>query len=388
MFARTDRGTIATWWWTVDKPLMGFIIALMFSGLVLSLAGSPPVAERLGLGSFHFVVRHGFFLVVALGVLIGASLMTPRMVRRSALVVFLASLVLMALTLVIGMEIKGARRWLDMGFFALQPSEFIKPAFAVVAAWLFAQAESRPDMPAKAIAFAAVAMVAGLLILQPDFGQTMLIVLVWAVIFFAAGMPWQWISALAGLGVSGLGAAYALVPHVRGRIDRFINPGSHDTYQTDTAIEAFLRGGWLGRGPGEGTVKQVLPDSHTDFVFAVAAEEFGVLVCLVIAALFAVVVLRALMRAMRTSDPFTRLAVVGLAALFGLQSVINMSVNLSLVPAKGMTLPLISYGGSSLVSMAYTLGMVLALTRRGRGADMSARAAHGYVPQAAAGIRA
>ena len=376
MFARTDRGRIATWWWTVDKPLLGIVIALMFSGLVLSLASSPPVAERLGLGSFHFVLRHGFFLLIAMAVLVGTSMMSPRMIRRGALVVFCAGLVLMALTLVIGMEIKGARRWLDLGVFALQPSEFVKPAFAVLAAWLFAQADTRPDMPAKGLAFVLVALVAGLLVLQPDFGQTMLIVLVWAAVFFAAGMSWRWISALSTAGIGGLAAAYMLVPHVRGRIDRFLYPDNHDTYQTDTAIEAFLRGGWLGRGPGEGTVKQVLPDSHTDFVFAVAAEEFGVLVCLVIVALFGVIVLRSLSRALRTGDAFTRLAVVGLAALFGLQSVINMSVNLSLVPAKGMTLPLISYGGSSLVSMAYALGMVLALTRRRRGVEIVSPPAH------------
>ena len=376
MFARTDRGRIATWWWTVDKPLLGIVIALMFSGLVLSLASSPPVAERLGLGSFHFVLRHGFFLLIAMAVLVGTSMMSPRMIRRGALVVFCAGLVLMALTLVIGMEIKGARRWLDLGLFALQPSEFVKPAFAVLAAWLFAQADTRPDMPAKGLAFLLVALVAGLLVLQPDFGQTMLIVLVWAAVFFAAGMSWRWISALSTAGIGGLAAAYMLVPHVRGRIDRFLYPDNHDTYQTDTAIEAFLRGGWLGRGPGEGTVKQVLPDSHTDFVFAVAAEEFGVLVCLVIVALFGVIVLRSLSRALRAGDAFTRLAVVGLAALFGLQSVINMSVNLSLVPAKGMTLPLISYGGSSLVSMAYALGMVLALTRRRRGVEIVSPPAH------------
>ena len=360
----------------MDKPLLGIVIALMFSGLVLSLASSPPVAERLGLGSFHFVLRHGFFLLIAMAVLVGTSMMSPRMIRRGALVVFCAGLVLMALTLVIGMEIKGARRWLDLGLFALQPSEFVKPAFAVLAAWLFAQADTRPDMPAKGLAFVLVALVAGLLVLQPDFGQTMLIVLVWAAVFFAAGMSWRWISALSTAGIGGLAAAYMLVPHVRGRIDRFLYPDNHDTYQTDTAIEAFLRGGWLGRGPGEGTVKQVLPDSHTDFVFAVAAEEFGVLVCLVIVALFGVIVLRSLSRALRTGDAFTRLAVVGLAALFGLQSVINMSVNLSLVPAKGMTLPLISYGGSSLVSMAYALGMVLALTRRRRGVEIVSPPAH------------
>ncbi len=364
MFARTDRGLLADWWWTVDKTLLAALVVLMFGGLVLSLAGSPPVADKLGLDPFHFVYRHAIFLVAALGVLIATSLMSARMIRRTALAVFLVSAALMALTLVAGFEIKGARRWLDIGVFALQPSEFVKPAFAVLVAWLFSEAEHRPDMPAHLIAVGLVGLVVALLVLQPDFGQTMLIMLVWGAIFFAAGMSWRWIATLGVVGIGGIVTAYAAIPHVRSRIDRFLNPGNHDTYQTDTAIEAFLRGGWLGQGPGEGTVKRVLPDSHTDFVFAVAAEEFGVIVCLIIVALFGFVVLRGLYRALGEDDDFSRLAVTGLVALFGIQSLINMGVNLSLLPAKGMTLPFISYGGSSLLSLAYGMGMVLALTRR------------------------
>ena len=364
MFARTDRGPLATWWWTVDKPMLAAIIALMFGGLVLSLAGSPPVADKLGLDPFHFVWRHAVFLAAALCVLLATSLLDRRTIRRVAMGVFVVGVLLMVATLFAGFEIKGARRWLNVGAFALQPSEFVKPAFAVIIAWLFSEADRRPDMPAHIIAVGLVGLVVGLLVLQPDFGQTMLIVLVWGAVFFAAGMSWSWIVGLGGLGVGGIFLAYTAVPHVRSRIERFLNPENHDTYQTDTAIEAFLRGGWLGQGPGEGTVKRALPDSHTDFVFAVAAEEFGIIVCLIIVALFSFIVLRGLMRAMNEDDDFARLAVTGLVALFGIQSMINMAVNLSLMPAKGMTLPFISYGGSSLLSLAYGMGMVLALTRR------------------------
>lgn len=364
MFARTDRGALSTWWWTVDKPLLAALVALMFGGLVLSLAGSPPVADKLGLDPFHFVYRHAIFLVAAIAVLIGTSLLDARTIRRLAIFVFGASVILMMVTLVAGFEIKGARRWLNFGVFALQPSEFAKPAFAVIIAWLFSEADRRPDMPAHIIAVGLVDLVVGLLVLQPDFGQTMLIVLVWGVVFFTAGMSWKWIAGLGSLGIGGIVSAYAFVPHVRSRIDRFLNPESHDTYQTDTAIEAFLRGGWLGQGPGEGTVKRALPDSHTDFVFAVAAEEFGIIVCLIIVALFGFVVLRGLLRALNEDDDFARLAVTGIVALFGMQSLINMGVNLSLIPAKGMTLPFLSYGGSSLLSLAYGMGMVLGLTRR------------------------
>ncbi|MFN0264294.1 putative lipid II flippase FtsW [Tepidamorphus sp. 3E244] len=364
MFARTDRGPLANWWWTVDKPMLSAIVALMFGGLVLSLAGSPPVADKLGLDPFHFVYRHALFMCVALAVLFGVSLMDTRTIRRMAIAVFTIGVVLMIVTLFAGFEIKGARRWLNLGVFALQPSEFVKPAFAVIVAWLFSEADRRPDMPAHIIAVGLVGLVVGLLVLQPDFGQTMLIVLVWGAIFFAAGMSWLWIIGLGAVGIGGIVSAYALVPHVRGRIDRFLNPEHHDTYQTDTAIEAFIRGGWLGQGPGEGTVKRALPDSHTDFVFAVAAEEFGIIVCLILVALFGFIVLRGLTRAMSEDDDFVRLAITGLIALFGIQSLINMAVNLSLMPAKGMTLPFISYGGSSLLSLAFGMGMVLALSRR------------------------
>jgi len=363
MVSRVERTPFAAWWWTVDKLTLAALAALMLAGIVLSLAASPPVAARIGLDPFHFVNRQVLFLVPAILVLIATSFLAPRQIRRLSAVVFVVSLVLVAGTLYFGAEIKGAHRWLTLFGINVQPSEFLKPAFIVLVAWLFGEAARRPEMPANAIALALLLTVVFLLMLQPDFGQTMLITLVWGVLFFLAGMRLVWAIALGTTALIGMLGAYATVPHVAGRIRRFIDPSSGDTFQIDTAVESFARGGWFGQGPGEGTVKRVLPDSHADFVFAVAAEEFGIALCLVLVALFAFVVLRGLMRALRDQEPFTRFAAAGLAMLFGLQSAINMAVNLHLIPAKGMTLPFISYGGSSLISLGYGMGMLLALTR-------------------------
>ena len=228
-------------------------------------------------------------------------------------------------------------------------------------------------MPANSVSLAMLLTVVALLVLQPDFGQTMLVVLVWSALFFMAGMRVVWVFGIAGIAGAGLAAAYYTVPHVARRIQHFLNPASGDTFNIDIATESFMRGGWFGRGPGEGTVKRILPESHTDFVFAVAAEEFGVVLCLVLVALYAFIVIRALVRAMRNDDAFTRFAAAGLAILFGSQAAINIAVNIHLIPAKGMTLPFISYGGSSMISMAYTIGMLLALTREQPRAAMLAR---------------
>src|SRR5664279_4313522 len=270
---------------------------------------------------------------------------------------------MVATTPYFGVEIKGAKRWLVLFGVNLQPSEFLKPAFVIIVAWLFGESAKRPDMPTNAISLAMLLLVVALLVVQPDFGQTMLIVMVWSALFFMAGMRLVWMFGLAGAASVGLLTAYFTVPHVAGRIQRFLNPASGDTFNIDIATESFVRGGWFGKGPGEGTVKRLLPESHTDFVFAVAAEEFGVALCLALVALFAFIVIRALVRAMRNDDAFTRFAAAGLAILFGIQSAINVAVNLHLIPAKGMTLPFISYGGSSMLSLAYAMGMLLALTR-------------------------
>jgi cell division protein FtsW len=361
---RADRSALAEWWWTVDRLLVAAILCLAVFGIVFTMAASPPVALKLGLDQFHFVKRQAAFLIVGLGIMLVTSLLTPRQMRRVALIVFAGGLVLMVVALFQGAEIKGARRWVEIGGFSLQPSEFVKPAFVLLAAWLFAEGRRRPDIPGAALATGLLIVFVTLLLVQPDVGQALLAALVWGAVFFMAGMAWPWIIMLGGLGMGGLFAAYTLVPHVTARVDRFLDPTSGDTYQIDTALESFVRGGWFGRGPGEGTIKRLLPDSHTDFVFAVTAEEYGIIVCLALLALFSFIVLRVLYGAFRETDPFMRFAVGGLIIMFGLQAAINMGVNLALLPAKGMTLPLISAGGSSTLSMCYALGMVLGLTRR------------------------
>jgi cell division protein FtsW len=303
------------------------------------------------------------FLIPAIAVMIVTSFLTPRQLRRIALAVFVVSLVLLFLTLIYGAEVKGARRWLVLLGVSVQPSEFLKPAFVILIAWLFAESARRPEMPANTMALGLLIAVVLGLVLQPDFGQTMLILAVWGALFFLAGMRLIWVAGLGGAAIIGLTGAYFTVPHVARRIKRFIDPASGDTFNIDQAVESFVRGGWFGRGPGEGTVKRILPESHTDFVFAVAAEEFGIALCLVLLMLFAFIVLRALLHALRNHDPFQRFAAAGLAILFGLQSAINMAVNAHLIPAKGMTLPFVSYGGSSMISLAWGMGMLLALTR-------------------------
>jgi cell division protein FtsW len=364
MMSRERRTPLSEWWWTVDRLLLAGLVTLVLAGIILSLAASPPVASRIGLDSFHFFNRHVAFILPVLFVLVATSFLTPRQIRRAALVMFAVSVALLIATLLFGAEVKGSRRWISIAGISVQASEFAKPSFVILIAWLFAESARRPEMPANMMAFGLLALVGALLLLQPDFGQTMLVLMVWGALFFMAGMRMIWVFGLAGAGAGGLFLAYLFLPHVTGRIKRFMNPGSGDTFQVDMATESFSRGGWFGQGPGEGTVKRILPDSHTDFVFAVAAEEFGVIMCLVLLSLFAFIVIRSLRSAYRTDDLFTRFAVSGLALLFGAQSAINMAVNLHLIPAKGMTLPFISYGGSSMISMAYGMGMLLALTRQ------------------------
>jgi len=376
MISRAQRTLFGEWWWTVDRLLLGALVALVLIGIVLLLAASPPVAIRLGADPFHFVNRQALYMIPALAALGMTSLLTPRQVRRVAMIVFLVSLALVLSTLVLGAEIKGARRWINLFGIGIQPSEFLKPSFVVLAAWAFAESARRPEMPSTMIAVSLLGVSIVPLVLQPDIGQSVLLVLIWCALFFLSGLAWKWAVGLVSTAVAAVFAAYQFIPHVANRIQRFIDPSSGDTFQIDAAIESFVRGGWLGRGPGEGTVKRILPDGHADFVFAVAAEEFGIALCLFLVSLFAFVVLRALFHAQRDEDPFARLAISGLALLFGLQSSIAMAVNLHLLPAKGMTLPFISYGGSSLISLAYGMGMLVALTRRRPRAEALAALEH------------
>jgi cell division protein FtsW len=378
MYARDRSTPLSHWWWTVDRLLLAALTALILGGIILSLAASPPVATRIGLDPFHFFNRHVMFILPAFLVMIGISFLSPRQVRRSALIMFAISVMLLAATLAFGAEVKGSRRWISILGISIQASEFAKPAFVVLVAWLFSESARQPEMPATSLALAALLLVVALLVLEPDFGQTMLILMVWGALFFMAGMRMIWVAGLAGAALAGLFGAYMFVPHVARRIKRFMDPASGDTFQVDMATESFARGSWFGQGPGEGTIKRILPDSHTDFVFAVAAEEFGIILCLALVALFAFIVLRALKAAYRTEDLFTRFAASGLAILFGIQSAINMAVNLHLIPAKGMTLPFISYGGSSMISLAYGMGMLLALTRQRSPIELEATGGAGF----------
>jgi cell division protein FtsW len=277
--------------------------------------------------------------------------------------VLFISVVLMVVTLFFGVEVKGSRRWVRILGVSVQPSEFMKPAFVIICAWLFAEHQRRPEIPGSLIAMILFGAMSALLIAQPDLGQTVLLAGTWGAMFFIAGLSWFWISLLGGLAALGMVGAYFMFPHVAGRIDRFLT-GQGDTFQVDTGREAIVRGGWFGQGPGEGTIKRILPDSHADFVFSVLAEEFGIILCGVLVAVFAFIVLRGLRHALRDQDPFQRFAVAGLVILIGFQSTINIAVNLQLMPAKGMTLPFVSYGGSSMIAVALTAGMILALTRR------------------------
>ena len=363
MLSRVDKSSVANWWWTVDRWFLAAFLSLMGLGIVLSFAASPAVAERIGLDSFHFATRQIVFTIPALLAMLTVSFLDVRQIRRMALIMLCVSLLLMVAALYVGVEVKGARRWVSVAGLSIQPSEFLKPAFVIICAWLFAEHARQPDIPGNLFAMILLALVLALLVAQPDLGQTMLVLGTWGVMFFMAGMPWLWIIALGIAGVGGGFAAYTIFPHVAGRIDRFLT-GEGDTFQVDMGREAVIQGGWFGVGPGEGTIKRVIPDSHADFVFAVAGEEFGIVLCFVIMFLFAFIVLRGLKIALKEHDDFTRYGVAGLVIMFGFQSIINMGVNLQLMPAKGMTLPFISYGGSSLIAIAISMGMVLALTRK------------------------
>src|SRR5215207_3851679 len=389
MMSRAERSLVGDWWWSVDRATLAGLVILMVAGLVLLMAGGPPVAERLGLSTFHFVSRQVLYLAPAVALMVAVSFLSLRHVRRLALLAYLIGMALVAAALQWGPEIKGAHRWISVAGIGLQPSEFVKPAFVVLAAWAFAEGARKRDIPGAFLALLLLPATIVPLILQPDFGQTMLITVVWCGLFFVAGLHWFWVVGLGGAGAVGIVAAYRFLPHVRDRIERFLHKATGgdggkdgaksiiDNFQTETAMEGFLRGGWFGSGPGEGIAKRRLPDAHTDFIFAVTGEEFGIIVCIALVALFAFIVLRGLLLAQRNEDTFCRLAAAGLVMMFGLQAATNMAVNVHLMPAKGMTLPFVSYGGSSLISLALGMGFLIALTRRRPRSEMLDRLSPG-----------
>jgi cell division protein FtsW len=362
--SRADRSVLATWWFTVDRRLLTALLSLAGIGVVLSLAASPVIALKKGLPAYYFVQRQVAFAGLGVGIMLAVSLCDARAVRRICAAVFIGVIAAMIAILLNGDEIKGAKRWIRIAGLSLQPSEFGKPAFVVLAAWAFAEIERRRDMPGLPVAVALYAMFAGLLVVQPDVGQTLLISIVWGALFVVSGQSLVWAAGLVAMLAGGLVAAYRTLDYVHARVDKFLRPVPGDRSQTDRAAQSFMEGGFFGRGPAEGTIKNVLPDAHTDFIFAVVGEEYGGIACLGLVGLFAYIVLRAMGRIIDEPDSFTRLAVTGLSVLFGLQALINMAVNVGLMPPKGMTLPFISAGGSSTLAIALSMGLVLALTRR------------------------
>jgi cell division protein FtsW len=361
----SELPALEKWWRSIDQWTLGAVGALFVVGMVLGLAASPPLAEKNGLPYFHYVIRQAVFGVMALGGMVALSLAEPAQLRRLSVLGFLVAFAAVLMLPVFGTDFgKGATRWFSLGFASVQPSEFLKPVFVVTCAWLLAAGQQKNGPPGALLSAGLAAAVAGALALQPDFGQASLILGVWGAMYFAAGAPILLILAL-GAAVIGAGfAAYNLSAHFARRIDAYLSPELDPLTQLGFATDAILTGGLFGVGVGEGRVKWSLPDAHTDFIIAVAAEEYGLVFCLLILGLFLFVVLRSMLRLLGERDAFTRLAGLGLAALFGAQALINMGVAIRLFPAKGMTLPLVSYGGSSVLAVGAGLGMLLAFTRR------------------------
>ena len=362
-FSRTDMSLLGQWWQTVDRWTIAAIITLATLGSFLIIAASPSIAERLSLDTFHFVGRQVLFLPLAMISMFAVSFLSRVNIRRLSLIIFSFAAALMMFTLFSGVEIKGATRWVNVVGVSLQPSEFIKPAFAVIAASMFAAWRLEERFPGYLVVLGLYGGVVLLLIAQPDVGMTILISFVWGLQFFLAGLPMVLVMGIGTVFIFGGFAAYFQFSHVRERIDRFIDPQNSDVYQVSQSLEAFKKGGVFGRGPGEGHVKENLPDAHSDFIFAVAVEEFGMIAGLLIVSVFGFIVLRGLMRVFKETDLFVQLAVTGLLAQFGLQAIINLASTLNLIPTKGATLPFVSYGGSSLLALSISMGMVLSLTR-------------------------
>ncbi len=361
---RTGDPILPRWWRTIDRWSMCCILILFGIGLMLGLASSPPLAAKNGLEPFHYVTRQAIFGGMAMSLMFGVSLMTPQMVRRLAVLGFIGAFTALALLPVFGTDFgKGAVRWYSLGFASVQPSEFLKPVYIVFAAWLLAAGQQIGGPPGKTYSFAITAIICVLLALQPDFGQACLVLFAWGVMYFVGGAPMFLLLTIAGLVVLAGSFSYSNSEHFARRIDGFLSPEVDPTTQLGYATNAIREGGFFGVGVGEGQVKWSLPDAHTDFIIAVAAEEYGLICVLMIIALYTVIVVRSLTRLMKERDPFIRLAGTGLACAFGVQAMINMGVAVRLLPAKGMTLPFVSYGGSSLIAGGVAVGMLLALTR-------------------------
>ncbi len=366
IFSRTDKSAIGTWFWTVDKGTLLCVAALILYGLMLVATASPAVALRIGVSENHFLFRHLIFLVPTIFIMLGVSMLSPRHLWRLATVIFTVGILCMLIIPFTGMEIKGAKRWIHVLGFSLQPSEMVKPAFAIVCAWLMAQQKEKEAFAGDFYAAGFYAVFVALLLVQPDFGMTIIATCIFASQIFLAGLRFRYLAIVFLAGVGLLVSAYYGFDHVQSRIDRFMNPEVGSTYQVDKSIESFRSGGILGTGPGQGTVKMNLPDAHADFIFAVAGEEFGFIFTLILVGLFLYILLRGFNHLMESEDMFMILACGGLLTMIGLQALVHIGSSLNLLPTKGMTLPFISYGGTSLLSIGFTFGAVLSLTRHKR----------------------
>ena len=368
-FNRTDQSKLGIWWWTVDRWLVGATLLLIATGVVLSFTSSPAEAARLHLpDAFHFAIRQSLFGMGAAAVVVAVSMLTPKGVRRLALAIYVLTILMMAALPFVGSSAKGAARWFELFGFSIQPSEFMKPALITLCGWMFAEGQKGEGVPGVSIAFVLYGLAVGLLLIQPDVGQTVLITIAFGAAFFMAGVPIRWILVLGGLAAGGLVGAYFTFQHVAKRIHLFLKHDGTDSHQVDKALEAISAGGLFGRGPGEGVMKRHVPDGFTDFIYSVAAEEYGLMFSLALITVLGVVVVRGLYRSMRLTDSYEQVASAALFVLVGQQAFINIAVNLKMIPTKGMTLPFISYGGSSVLAMGLTLGLALALTRRRPGA--------------------
>ncbi len=364
-FTRTDRSPTAMWWWTLDRVTLTLVLVLLTLGFFFSFSSSPTAAEHIHIDdSLRFTKRHFLFAIASAGVTVMVSMLSLKGVRWVSLLTFAGAIFVMAILPFFGHSAKGSQRWIELGFITLQPSEFLKPALIVLVAWMFSASQQGKGIPGVTIAFGMYALSIFLLLSQPDVGQSFLITVVFGMCFFISGVPFRWILTLMVGAGAGLVILFNTVGHFRDRILKFLSDDKEDKFQVTRAQEAIANGHVFGQGINDGTMKHRLPDLHTDFIYSVVAEEYGLVISLALIAIFSVIVFRGLTKARQMTDPFQQTAAAGLTLMIGMQVLINVSVNLGIIPPKGMTLPFISYGGSSLLAMGLTMGLLLALTRR------------------------
>jgi cell division protein FtsW len=364
MIARDSNSILGQWWWTVDRVMLFAFSILIAFGILLAVAATPMVADRMGIEKFYFLKRHLSYLVPSLFIIFSISVLSISNLKKLSIFLFVVFMLLTFLTLIIGIEIKGARRWISIFGFSIQPSEFVKPALAVITAWMLSEQQKRPEFYGKFLSALFLGSFIFLLVLQPDIGMAVVTISVWFGQLFVNGLSIFFVILAAAIGVGGFILAYLFLPHVTARVDRFLDPAVGDHYQINRSLEAFSNGGFFGVGPGEGIIKKYLPDAHADFVFAVLGEEFGFCVCVLVVAVIAFIVVYGMLKTVKEGSLFSLLASVGLLAQFGLQSFINIASALHIIPTKGMTLPFMSYGGSSMIAASITLGMILTLKKK------------------------